>query len=218
MVSLHPGNGGNETGRLGFKPIGGQGKEKLIDNYEINGASLASQQKGDNRLLYASAKLSRPVHISGTPKITIKLASSQPAVNLSVWLVSLRWKKGGRTNDNIISRGWADPQNHESLRKSEALEPGKFYKLNFDFQPDDQVIPRGQRIGLMIFSSDKDFTPWPKPGTELTIDLDETSLELPVVGGLKALRRATTPRRRRLSLPAMPIHHPLPRFNETGGF
>ena len=218
MVSLHPSHGGNETGMLGFKPIGGQGKEKLIDNYEINGASLASQQKGENRLLYASAKLSRPVHISGTPRITIKLASSQPAVNLSVWLVSLPWKKGGRTNDNIISRGWADPQNHESLRKSESLEPGKFYKLTFDFQPDDQVIPRGQRIGLMVFSSDKDFTLWPKPGTELTIDLDETSLELPVVGGLKALRRATTPRRRRLSLPAMPIHHPLPRINETGGF
>jgi len=90
--------------------------------------------------------------------------------------------------------------------------------LNFDFQPDDQVIPRGQRIGLMIFSSDKDFTLWPKPGTELTIDLDATSIELPVVGGLKALRRATTPRRRRLSIPAMPIHHPLPRINESGGF
>ena len=95
MVSLHPGNGGNEIGRLGFKPIGGQGKEKLIDNYEINGASLASQQKSENRLLYALAKLSRPVHISGTPRIRIKVASSQPAANLSVWLVSLPWKKGG---------------------------------------------------------------------------------------------------------------------------
>ncbi|MFP6738431.1 MAG: Xaa-Pro dipeptidyl-peptidase [Planctomycetota bacterium] len=217
-VRLHPARGGNETGRLGFKARGGQGREKLIDNYEINGASLASQQKGENRLLYASAKLSRPVHISGTPRITIKLASSQPAVNLSVWLVSLPWKKGGKTNDNLISRGWADPQNHESLRESERLVPGRFYKLNFDFQPDDQVIPRGQRIGLMIFSSDKDFTLWPKPGTELTIDLDATSIELPVVGGPRALRRATTPRRRRLSIPAMPIHHPLPRINESEGF
>lgn len=34
----------------------------------------------------------------------------------------------------------------------------------------------------MIFSSDRDFTLWPHPGTELTIDLNETQLILPVVG------------------------------------
>ena len=55
--------------------------------------------------------------------------------------------------------------------------------MTFDLQPDDQIIPEGKRIGLMIFSSDRDFTVWPKPGTELTIDLDETSLRLPIVGG-----------------------------------
>ena len=42
----------------------------------------------------------------------------------------------------------------------------------------------------MIFSSDRDFTLWPKAGTELTIDLDETALELPVVGGVKAMVEA----------------------------
>ena len=35
----------------------------------------------------------------------------------------------------------------------------------------------------MIFSSDREYTLQPTPGTELTIDLDKTSLELPVVGG-----------------------------------
>ena len=43
----------------------------------------------------------------------------------------------------------------------------------------------------MIFSSDRDFTLWPKPGTELTIDLDGTTLQLPVVGGAAAFARAT---------------------------
>jgi X-Pro dipeptidyl-peptidase len=42
----------------------------------------------------------------------------------------------------------------------------------------------------MIFSSDRDFTLWPDPGTELTIDLDGTSIELPIVGGVPAVRRA----------------------------
>ena len=42
----------------------------------------------------------------------------------------------------------------------------------------------------MIFSSDRDFTLWPMPGTELTIDVDATSIEIPVVGGTEALRSA----------------------------
>ncbi len=67
--------------------------------------------------------------------------------------------------------------------------PGEFRELTFTLQPDDQIIPAGQRIGLMIFSSDPEFTLWPEPGTELTIDLDATSITLPVVGGPDALAR-----------------------------
>ena len=141
-----------------------------------------------NRLLFATPVLQKPVHISGTPKLKIKLACSKPAANLSVWVVSLPWDPNSREfNDNIITRGWADPQNQSSLTESAPLEPGKFYDLEFDLQPDDQIIPKGQQIGLMIFSSDRDFTLWPDPGTELTVDLSATSLELPIVGGAKSL-------------------------------
>jgi X-Pro dipeptidyl-peptidase len=42
----------------------------------------------------------------------------------------------------------------------------------------------------MIFSSDREFTLRPPPGTELTVDLDATSVELPVVGGQEKMRRA----------------------------
>ncbi len=64
--------------------------------------------------------------------------------------------------------------------------PGKFYKMQFDLQPDDQIIPAGQKMGLMIFSSDRDFTLRPDPGTELSIQLGSTLLKLPVVGGADA--------------------------------
>ena len=107
-------------------------------------------------------------------------------------MVSLPWNGEARKlNDNLITRGWADPQNHRSLTKSEPLEPGKFYDLEFDLEPDDQIIPVGQQIGLMIFSSDRDFTLWPEPGTELTIDIGATSIEIPVVGGSKAFAAAS---------------------------
>ena len=56
------------------------------------------------------------------------------------------------------------------------LLPGKFYEVTFSLQPDDQIIAAGQQIGLMIFSSDAEYTLLPKPGTKLTIDLDGTVL------------------------------------------
>jgi X-Pro dipeptidyl-peptidase len=70
------------------------------------------------------------------------------------------------------------------------MVPGEFYTLSFDLQPDDQVIPKGQQIGLMIFSSDREFTLWPDPGTELTVDLNNTFLTLPVVGGEAVFQKA----------------------------
>ena len=139
------------------------------------------------------------MHLSGTSRVTVRLASSKPAANLSVWLVVLPWTDGPISPANLITRGWADPQNHDALddggdyharERGEPLVPGRFYTLTFDLQPDDQIIPAGKRIGLMIFSSDRDFTLWPKPGTELTIDLSRTSLRLPVVGGAAAFSRA----------------------------
>ena len=111
---------------------------------------------------------------------------------MSVWLVSLPWTDNRKTKitDNIITRGWADPQNHRSITESEPLIPGQFYELTFDLQPDDQVIPKGQQIGLMIFSSDRDFTLRPTPGTKLTVDLNATSISLPIVGGQEAFAKA----------------------------
>ena len=43
----------------------------------------------------------------------------------------------------------------------------------------------------MVFSSDRDFTLWPKPGTELSVDLEGTRLRLPVVGGATRFKEAT---------------------------
>jgi len=106
--------------------------------------------------------------------------------------VSLPWNEGRRVKitDNIITRGWADPKNHSSLTNEEPLTPGAFYNLSFDLMPDDQIIPAGQQIGLMIFSSDQEFTLHPEPGTEVTIDLKGTLLKLPVVGGEEAFAKA----------------------------
>ena len=184
-VTLHLSPGAPGKGGLSTDKPDNAGTETLVDNYSFSGSSLAKAETTEHRLLYVTPILTKDVHISGIPKIKIKMASSKPAANLSVWLVSLPWSEALNTKitDNIITRGWADPQNHQSLTESKPLVPGKFYEMEFELMPDDQIIPKGQQIGLMIFSSDKEFTLWTEPGTELTIDLEGTTLTLPIVGG-----------------------------------
>ncbi len=186
-VTLYLEGEGNKIGVLGEQPAH-EATQTLTDDVNLSGKDLASIAESKNRLLFATPVLTKDVHISGLAKIKIKAASSKAATNLSVWLVSLPYTNSRRITDNIITRGWADLQNHKSLTESEPLVPGQFYEMEFNLQPDDQVIPAGQQIGLMIFASDRDFTLWPEPGTELTVDLGSTSLVLPIVGGVDALK------------------------------
>jgi X-Pro dipeptidyl-peptidase len=197
-VTLYPAAGGTGRGLLGAKPAAAQGLEKLYDDVTFGGAQLAAAEESANRLIYATPELTAPVHLSGFARVTIRLASSKPAANLSVWLVQLPWTEGPIGPANLITRGWADPQNaaalthggnYASKTAGVPLVPGRFVTMTFDLEPDDQIVPAGKRIGLMIFSSDRDFTLWPKPGTELTVDLDGTSVMLPIVGGPAALAR-----------------------------
>ncbi len=185
--------GAPAVGSLSTKKSNSKGKETLVDNYSFSSEALAQADYTNHRLLYTSPILKEDIHISGLTNITIKAASSKAAVNLSVYLVSLPWNKGKRVKitDNIITRGWADLQNYESLTKSEPLQVGEFYEMTFDLQPDDQIIKKGQQIGLMIFSSDNDYTLLPSPGTELTIDLEGTKITIPIVGGENAFKQAT---------------------------
>ena len=184
-VNFYLETGAPSAGSLNTSKKVNQGTETLVDNYSFTGSALAQAEITNHRLLYVTPILKEDVHISGVPEVTVTLSSNKSAANLSVWLVSLPWNngRGSKITDNIITRGWADPQNHKSITESEPLEKSKFYTVTFDLQPDDQVIKAGQQIGLMIFSSDKEYTLHPQPGTELTVKLDESKLVLPIVGG-----------------------------------
>lgn len=189
-VTFYLNAGGSTAGKLSTNKTTTNTKETLIDDYSFSGNSLAQAPDSKNRLLYTTPILKEDIHISGVAKITVKIASSKPAANLSVWLVSLPWNgdEKAKITDNIITRGWADLQNHKSLTESSPLQPGQFYEMTFELQPDDQIIKKGQQIGLMIFSSDNQFTLLPKAGTKLTVDLDGTTISIPVVGGTKAFK------------------------------
>ncbi|MBI1221398.1 MAG: Xaa-Pro dipeptidyl-peptidase [Bacteroidetes bacterium] len=182
----------NNQGTLDFSTEHGISLDTLEDDFRVKGKNMPEKENSAYRLLYTTPILKQDLHLSGTAQVRIRLSSSKPAANLSVWLVSLPWEdeKGSRIYDNLITRAWADPQNHLSINQGEPLVPGKFYDVTFNLMPDDQVIRKGQRIGLMIFSSDNEFTLRPEPGTQLIIDLSGCQLTLPLVGGAEAYRHA----------------------------
>lgn len=200
-VALHPRAGGRGVGGLSLTPSGAA-TESLVDDVAFSGSSLAAVASSPHRLLYATAPFTEPVRLSGTPRVTLRIASSKPAANLSVWLVMLPYdsaRTGSESQVGVLDRGWADPQNHrglthggnfESSLPGEPLVPGRFYDLTFDLEPDDEFIPAGRQLAVMIMSSDREFTLWPRAGTELTIDLAHSSFLLPIVGGKDALVKA----------------------------
>jgi X-Pro dipeptidyl-peptidase len=200
-VVMHPAAGGSAIASLSLSAAS-SGTEKLTDNVAFSGSALASAAQSPNRLLYATPTLTDTVHISGTPRVTLRIASSKPAANLTVWLVMLPYdsaRVGSQSHTGVITHGWADIQNYKSLTKGgnydskrpgEPLVPGKFYDLTFDLQPDDEFVPAGKQLAVMIMSSDREFTLWPQAGTELTIDLAHSSFSIPIVGGTAALSKA----------------------------
>jgi X-Pro dipeptidyl-peptidase len=178
-VTVSFGGNGLETGELTLRE-GKRAFQTLVDDATISPATLMNAAASPNRLVFKTPPLLRPIRISGTPTITLTMAFSKPKANLTAHLISYPDGAGSAT---VISRGWIDPENRRSPAVSEPVTTGRSYKLTFDFQPKDSVLPTGRRLGVMILASDRDHTIRPAPGTELTMDLMESKLRLPIVGG-----------------------------------
>jgi X-Pro dipeptidyl-peptidase len=178
-VTLSFNGNGLETGQLTLKE-GKRASQTLVDNATISPATLMNASSSPNRLLFKTPTLLSPIRISGTPTIQLTMAFGKPKANLTAHLISYPAAGG---NGTVISRGWIDPENRSSPAVTEAIATGKSYKLTFDFQPKDSVLAAGRRLGVMILSSDRDYTVRPAPGTELTMALRESQLRLPIVGG-----------------------------------
>ena len=163
------------------QPFTDRGRELDTDDVLIKAPDTANP----NRLVYRTAALSRDVRMSGTPWVTLRMSvDNRTAANLTAVLVD--YGPGGTAS--MVTRGWLDPQNRNSLTRSDPVEPGERYTMRWDLQPDDHVFAAGHRIGLVVVSTDHDYTIRPKPGTQLTLAPNQSEISLPVVGGAGALR------------------------------
>jgi len=156
-----------------------QEKERFIDNASIKASEIIQHPFTDsnNRLAYVSPTLEESVRLSGTPELTIKASVERSAANLSALLVDY-----GPDGEEIVTRGWMDPRNRNSLSKSEALIADQPYRFNWEMEPHDYEFKKGHRIGIVLLSSDHAYTKRPEPGTEITVYPEESHINLPLVG------------------------------------
>ncbi|WP_373893926.1 Xaa-Pro dipeptidyl-peptidase [Virgibacillus natechei] len=87
----------------------------------------------------------------------------------------------------IVTHGWLDAQNWESLESSNPLEPGKSYNFQWDTLPEDYVFKEGHRIGIIIAGSSNRWLIPDNNQATFDVSLGQSNITLPIVGGKKAL-------------------------------
>jgi X-Pro dipeptidyl-peptidase len=178
-LKLTPGANG-AAGMLGLdRATGSSAPQVIVDDSSIDANELVAAAASPNRLIYQTAPLTAPVHMSGIPEVSLQLSFDKPAAIVSAMVVDYR----ATGAPFIVTRGWADPQNRESIERTTPVVPGQSYTISFELQPHDYIFAAGSRIGIVVLSSDRLFTLRPPPGTRLTLDAGRSSVTLPIVGG-----------------------------------
>ncbi|MBM2620833.1 CocE/NonD family hydrolase [Actinoplanes sp. LDG1-06] len=160
-----------------------------VDTFTDNGRTAPAEEllePAGHSLAYRSPALTSPARLSGTPRVAVDVSiDNRTAANLTALLVD--YGPAG-TDPVIVTRGWIDPQNRDSLARSAPVVPGRTYRLRWDMQPQQHTFPAGHRIGVVVLATDYDYTLRPLPGTRISVRPAASTVTLPLVGGRASLR------------------------------
>lgn len=91
----------------------------------------------------------------------------------------------------IVTHGWLDAQNWQSLDYSTPLEPEEEYNFQWDALPEDYVFKEGHRFGIIITGSDRNWLTTDDNEATVDVILEESHVKLPIIGGVEAFNDAT---------------------------
>ena len=148
------------------------------------------------------------LHINGRVKLNLRLKSSTNKGLLSAQLLELGQKKylqpypgvlDARTIDNgryhmlenlcelpfspnaqrVITKGYLNLQNRHDLLKIEEVKPDEWMKFQFELQPTIYKLRKDDAIRLVLYTTDFEITIRDNTDYRLTVDLPQSSLEIP---------------------------------------
>ena len=161
------------------------GTERFVDNSAELPNILAQSEDDQHRLVYRTEPLSERLRVSGEiiPHLTVSVDSR--AALLSGAILDY-----GPDQVQIVDRGWMNLNNRNATKRSDPVEPGEQYRVSFPIESTEYVFEPDHQLGIMIYSSDREFTKRPPSSPEVTLSLEEGYIEVPVVGGRSAFRSA----------------------------
>jgi X-Pro dipeptidyl-peptidase len=93
-----------------------------------------------------------------------------------------------------VTKGILDGQNRDSITAAEPMTPGQMYEIGFPMLPEDYVFSAGNRIGVVLVGSYRDYGAqriFTRP--TITVDTKVSRIALPVLGGRHAAEAAGIP-------------------------
>ena len=178
QVTLRTSGDGSGLGELSRRARPGLRPQRIVDDASIGTQELVDADTSPHRLSFATEPLAHDVRISGAASVRTLASFGASRANATALLV--QYDADGTAT--ILSRAWLDPRNVLSPSHEIPLHRGVPLPLRFTLQPKDTVVPAGARIGLVLMSSDADFTVRPPAGTTMDVSTALTSLTLPVLG------------------------------------
>ena len=148
------------------------------------------------------------LHLNGRVKLNLRLKSSTNKGLLSAQLLELGQKKylqpypgvlSARTIDNgryhmlenlcelpfspnaqrVITKGYLNLQNRHDLLKIEEINPDEWMEFQFELQPTIYKLKEGDTVRLVLYTTDFEITVRDNTDYHLTVDLAQSSLEIP---------------------------------------
>ena len=131
-----------------------------------------------NSIKYISEEIKEEMRISGTVKVSFKANINRQTAVLSAMIVDygedtrltteLEIVEKDATKKftieekpskyRVISRGWINAQNRNSIYSKECIDTEKTYEYNFDMIPTDYTIKKNHKLGVIIYGIDPQFT------------------------------------------------------------
>jgi X-Pro dipeptidyl-peptidase len=89
----------------------------------------------------------------------------------------------------IITRGWLDARNRHGFARTEPIEAGRTYTFRWDLEPADYTVKAGHRLGVILLSTDHDYTLRYPAGTKVGVRPGVSRVLLPLArGGRESLQ------------------------------
>ena len=88
------------------------------------------------------------------------------------------------TPHRVITKGFLNLQNRTDLLTVEEVTPGQWMECSFELQPTIYKMKKGDQLRLVLYTTDFEHTVRDKTDYQMTVDLEQSSLDLPTMASL----------------------------------